>query len=197
MKTFHLDTDISISVKNMQSNSSDLHKHHYFELIYIMDGAGVHNINGNHFKFQKGDAFLLTPEDAHTFIITNPVKCCILDFTESFFRKKGTFQDTTDLFKKLEYVFHNHNLVKGNLLSNENNNLIETLISQLLIERESLSISSKEIIQNIVFLLILFVSRNIQALSVPLGTNNKVSTGYQIINYLQQNIYNNKALGLK
>lgn len=62
MIVFRIQNDIAISVKEMHSNSSNHHKHYYFELIYIMEGSDVHNINDNLYKFKKGEAFLLTSD---------------------------------------------------------------------------------------------------------------------------------------
>ena len=201
MKTFSLQNDITIGIKEMHSTTSELHKHHYFELIYVLHGSGVHNINGNHYEFTKGEAFLLTPEDAHTFIISSPVMCCIIDFTQNFFRGKKVVNETLDdngsLFKRLEYIFHNHNRIKGNLLQGEDTDFIEVLINQLLREKDNQSLIGDSIVKNIVFLLLQFITRNIQAntmFGIRIDSGRSV---YHIINYIQQYIYERQALKLE
>lgn len=200
MKTFRLQNDIAISIKEMHHNPSDLHKHFYFELIYILEGSGIHNINGNHYEFEKGEAFLLTPEDAHTFIISSPVKCCIIDFTQNFFREKDvvnpTVSDSGGLFKKLELIFHNHNRIKGNLLQGDDVGFIEILISQLLKEKETPSLTGENIIKNIVFLLLQYVTRNLQANTLSGIRINSGQSAYFIMNYIQEYIYDKEALKL-
>ncbi|MFH6935976.1 helix-turn-helix domain-containing protein [Flavobacterium sp. FlaQc-30] len=184
----------------MQSNTSDLHKHHYFELIYIMEGEGIHNINGNHYDFKKGEAFLLTPEDAHTFIISSPVKSCIIDFTQNFFSAKGKgdlIDSDGELFKRLEYIFHNHNKIKGNLLQGNDADFIEKLIEQLLNEKENPSLIGESIIKNIVFLLLQFVTRNIQVQNTLNRAYGSSGRAYDIINYIQQFIYDKESLRLE
>ncbi|OJW81805.1 MAG: hypothetical protein BGO69_14980 [Bacteroidetes bacterium 46-16] len=110
MKSAQLFKNVEVAIKEISSNKSGLHKHHFFELIYVLDGTGIHNINNNHFDFSKGDVFLLTPEDAHTFQIVTPTKFCIVDFTKSFFSKNThrheEKMDVSDFFKRLEYIFH-------------------------------------------------------------------------------------------
>ena len=43
------------------------HKVSFFELVYIVSGTGIQTINGNTFKYKRGNLFLLAPEDAHCF----------------------------------------------------------------------------------------------------------------------------------
>ena len=163
MKSLQLYTDVEITVKELKSNPSGLHKHHFFELIYVLDGSGIHNINGNNYEFTKGDVFLLTPDDVHTFQICIPTHVCIIDFTKSFFSKSDDKQeekmDVSDFFKRLEYIFHNHHNVKGNILSTADKNIFEVLINQLIAEKEGEQLFKEIITQNIVFLLLHLIAR--------------------------------------
>ncbi|HEX2533913.1 MAG TPA: AraC family transcriptional regulator [Chitinophagaceae bacterium] len=63
-----------------------VHKHTYFEIIFIRDGAGRHVINGNSFPYQSGDVFLLGPEDYHFFEIGQLTRFCYIRFSETFLR---------------------------------------------------------------------------------------------------------------
>lgn len=49
-----------------------LHKHDFFEFFYISAGTCTHLINGKHISLSAGDAMLLTPNDAHTFLESSP-----------------------------------------------------------------------------------------------------------------------------
>ena len=166
MKSLQLYADVEITVKELKSNASGLHKHHFFELIYVLDGSGIHNINENNYEFKKGDVFLLTPDDAHTFQIVVPTRFCIIDFTKSFFSKSADRQeekmDVSEFFKRLEYIFHNHHNVKGNIISATDKNLFEVLVNQLISEKENEQFLNEIITQNIVFLLLHLIARNIQ-----------------------------------
>lgn len=61
-----------------------VHKHTYFEIIFILKGNGIHNINGNTFRYTDGDVFLLGPEDFHYFEIIDLTEFCFIRFNESF-----------------------------------------------------------------------------------------------------------------
>lgn len=202
MKSIQLYTDVEVSVKELKSNTSGLHKHHFFELIYVLDGSGIHNINGNNYEFSKGDVFLLTPDDAHTFQISTLTKFCIIDFTKSFFSKSSSKQnekmDVSDFFKRLEYIFHNHHNAKGDIISTADKTVFETLINQLISEKKAELLFNEIITQNIVFLLLHFIARNIQQNiakhSKKQNSKNKV---HEINAYIQQNIYNKELIKIE
>ncbi|QCR22069.1 AraC family transcriptional regulator [Pontibacter sp. SGAir0037] len=61
-----------------------MHKHTYFEIIFIREGCGKHLINDNAFTYKKGDVFLLGPEDYHLFEIASKTSFTFIRFSESF-----------------------------------------------------------------------------------------------------------------
>ena len=199
MKSLQLFTDKEITIKELVSNNSGLHKHHFFELIYVLDGTGIHNINNNRFEFSKSDVFLLTPEDEHTFEISTPTRFCIVDFTKGFFvknRRVGeTKADVSDMYKQLEFIFHNHHCVKGNIVSNSDKNIFKALISQLIKEKDKKQFFDEIIIQDIIFLLLHLIARNIQEnISLFSKRENPKSRVHEITTYIQQHIYDSELL---
>jgi len=199
MKSLQLFTDKEVTIKELASNNSGLHKHNFFELIYVLEGAGIHNINNNQFDFLKGDVFLLTPEDVHTFEVSAPTKFCIVDFTKGFFvknRRVGeTKDDVSDLYKQLEFIFHNHHNVKGNIVSNSDRPIFKALINQLIKEKGKKQFFDEIIIQDIIFLLLHIIARNIQEnISLFLKRENPKSRVHEITAYIQQHIYDSELL---
>lgn len=199
MKSLQLFTDKEITIKELASNNSGLHKHHFFELIYVLEGTGIHNINNNRFEYSKGDVFLLTPEDAHTFEVDAPTKFCIVDFTKGFFvknRRVGeTKADVSDLYKQLEFIFHNHHNVRGNIVSGSDKSIFKALIMQLVREKGKKQFFDEIIIQDIIFLLLHFVARNIQEnISLFSKRENPKSRVHEITAYIQQHIYDSEVL---
>jgi len=199
MKSLQLFTDKEITVKELASNNSGLHKHHFFELIYVLDGTGIHNINNNRFEFSKGDVFLLTPEDAHTFEISTPTKFCIVDFTKGFFVKNRRVGETkaniSELYKQLEFIFHNHHNVQGSIVSDPDKPIFKALINQLIKEKGKKQFFDEIIIQDIIFLLLHFIARNIQQnISLFSKRENPKSRVHEITAYIQQHIYDSELL---
>ncbi|WP_131538585.1 AraC family transcriptional regulator [Pedobacter nototheniae] len=202
MKTLQLFQDVEVTIKEITSNKSGLHKHHFFEMIYVLEGSGIHNINDNHFAFFKGDIFLLTPDDAHTFRIDSYTKFCIIDFTENFFSRspfrKEEKMDVGDFFKRLEYIFHNHHGITGNLVADSDKNLFEVLITQLIEEQERKLSFSNIITQNIVFLLLHLIARNIQQNIISISKiHNPKDRIHEITVYIQQHIYDKELIKIE
>lgn len=192
-------TDKEITIKELISNHSDLHKHNFFEMIYVLDGSGIHNINNNRFEFTKGDVFLLTPEDAHTFEVDAFTKFCIVDFTKGFFLKNRRLDETkagiSDLYRQLEFIFHNHHNVKGGIVHNSDKVIFKALINQLIKEKNKKQFFDEIIIQDIIFLLLHLIARNIQEnISTFSKKENPKSRVHEITAYIQQHIYDNELL---
>ena len=202
MNSNHIYTDIKISTKTIHSNASRSHKHNYFELIYVMEGKGVHIINKKHYDFSKGNLFLLTPEDIHNFDVKETTTFCFIDFTESFFvenpKKKSGKAELSGFFKKLEYVFHNHHNTNGNIITGNDELIYEVLINKLIDEEQNNRQYKHIIVQNIVFLLLNLVARNIQEnIIVHSQLENPKNKVYEIITYIQQNIYEKDLIKIK
>lgn len=202
MKSIKSYKEVEVIIKELKTSQADLHQHHYFELIYILEGKGIHNINNNEYSFNENDVFLLTPEDSHTFKITEPCKFCIIDFTGSFFSKSTGRQDDkldlSDFFKRLEFIFHNHHNSRGNLIEESERSVFYSLIQQLIKEEKEKEVFGKLITQNLVFLLLHLVARNIQKNIVSYSkTQNPKNKIHEIMVYIQQNIYDKELIKLE
>ena len=95
MKRYVLHTPFNIYHFEANTWMHSVHKHTYFEIIFILKGNGIHNINGNSFRYAEGDVFLLGPEDYHDFEIENLTEFCFIRFNESFHKNQtedGTWQ---------------------------------------------------------------------------------------------------------
>jgi AraC-like DNA-binding protein len=71
-----------------------VHKHTYFEIIFILKGNGIHNINGNTFGYSEGDVFLLGPEDYHDFAIHEVTEFCFIRFNDSIHKPSAGDKDS-------------------------------------------------------------------------------------------------------
>lgn len=184
------------------SNVHHLHKHHFFELIYVIEGSGIHMINNNKYIFSKGNVFFLTPDDLHSFKIIDTCKLCIVDFTANLFSnksgKRGEKMDLSDFFKRLEYVFHNHHNAHGDLVNQIDKPIFEALINKLIEEDSINGIYKEVIIQNIVFLLLNLLARSIHnSASGHSVLPDKKGIIHDIIVYIQQHIYDKELIMIK
>src|ERR1700741_3960316 len=200
MKLFQ---DIEISLRRIQSSVFPAHRHHYFELLYIVDGKGFHTINNNQYPYQKGNLFLLTPDDTHSFQVVDETTCCFIDFTKGLFSKKHRLQagrvEISEFFVGMEYIFHNHQNLKGYIDVNTRvEHLTNALMMQLLTEKDNPDTYSSIITQNIVFLLLNIIARLIQEnIAVELRNEGTKNIIHEIATYIQQHIYQKDLLRIE
>ncbi|WP_298736087.1 AraC family transcriptional regulator [uncultured Chitinophaga sp.] len=71
-----------IECKELQRFPASMKRINFFELIYVMEGAGTQVVNNNRFTYRKGNLFLLTPQDAYSFDISVPTTFFFLRFNE-------------------------------------------------------------------------------------------------------------------
>jgi AraC family L-rhamnose operon regulatory protein RhaS len=88
LNSFH---SINVFRLELENWEFEIHKHNFYELIFIANGKGQHLVNDLCYNYKKGDVFLLTPNDAHEFKIEKKTTFIYLKFTEQvFFEKLNT-----------------------------------------------------------------------------------------------------------
>ncbi len=95
MKRYILHTPFNIYHFEASTWAHAVHKHTYFEIIFILRGRGLHNINGNTFGYGQGDVFLLGPEDYHDFAIQEVTEFCFIRFNELVHKQPEGGKDTS------------------------------------------------------------------------------------------------------
>lgn len=93
MRRYLLHTPFSIYRFEAKTWIHPVHKHSYFEIIFILKGNGIHNINGNTFEYSEGDVFLLGPEDYHNFEINEMTEFCFVRFNDSIHKNQTDEKD--------------------------------------------------------------------------------------------------------
>ena len=64
------------------------HGHTYYELVYIISGAGEHLLNHNRLPYENGELYVISPEDEHYFEIRESTRFVFIKFTDSYFSSK-------------------------------------------------------------------------------------------------------------
>jgi AraC-like DNA-binding protein len=158
-------------------------------LIYIIDGTGIQIINKNKFQYRKGNLFLITPQDVHSFTIATPTTFFFLRFNESFIKLKPN-KDSGETVQQLTYILQNASHRPGCILKNKTDKpLIASLVASIISEVENKQLYHQKIVAQIVDTIITIVARNI-ALKLP--KNIKENTGetvLEILHYIQENIF--------
>jgi len=200
MRSKQLYKEFEIMVVAVDAELEGLHRHHFYQMIYVLEGSGIHIINENRFDFKKGDVFLLTPDDIHRYETDVSPVFCIIDFTKFFFHNvtQGKRENDNDAFIQLEYIFHNQQSLKGSLVSDNDREVFGALIKQLISEKQGTYSFSNIITKNIIYLLLSFVARDINERNLNYTKEailqNKT---HDITFYIQQHIYDRRSLSLE
>jgi len=110
----------------------ELHKHNFYELIFIEKGKGKHLLNEISFTYQTGDVFLLTPDDAHEFVIDEQTIFTYVKFTEQVFIEKLSSNKKTQWEESLKNVLSMNEFNIGSIITNQQDNENLFLILKIL-----------------------------------------------------------------
>lgn len=173
-----------------------VHKHTYYEVIFIIEGRGKHNINDNTCPYDKGDVFLLGPEDFHFFKIDTLTKFCFIRFTDLFFGKSLS-KDQISWHRTLEFLLHSPYHKGGSMVENEQEKkILDHLLQVLLLEYKERKEGSYEIMMDSLMKSIFtIISRNIIKQSINDDKSiKKTEPIEEILMYISQNIHNPEHL---
>jgi AraC-like DNA-binding protein len=193
MKKENLYQPFEIDFKEMERFPKTTQNNNFFELIYIVDGTGVQYINQNRFNYRKGNLFLITPQDNHSFEVSTTTQFFFLRFNE-YYVKNNSSKDI-ELVQSIESILQNASHRPGCILKNKADKpLIASLVDSIIREKTNQQLYHQKVIEQIVKTIIIIVARNI-ALKLP--KNIKENTGEAVLDmlhYIQQNIFEPKML---
>lgn len=197
MKRYVLHTPFNIYKFEAQTWAHSVHKHTYFEIIFILEGNGIHNINGNLYQYTEGDVFLLGPEDFHEFEINDSTVFCFIRFNESFHQKqlgeKGyPWQQTIDA------LLHTSSQSRGSIVEDkQEKQKLHQLLSVLESEYETQTSPYFEVIRDsLMRSMMMILARNLFRQSTAKEHQQDTSVA-SILQYVKQHIYNPNHLSIE
>jgi AraC-like DNA-binding protein len=200
MNTENLYQPFEIVYKETDECLKPTHRHNFFEMVYIVDGTGTHCINKNKFHYNKGNLFLLTPQDYHQLFVITTTKFFVIRFNDIYLRTQSELQinnGQNEWIKKLEFIFYNLNHSPGCILKDMNDKvLVKALIEGIIKEYINKEPYHQEIVHQIVNTLIALVARNIY-INLPERKQYDAHNDdaiLKIIHYIQANIYKPELL---
>lgn len=188
MKRYILHTPFNIYHFKAKKWAHPIHNHTYFEIIFILKGNGVHQINGSVYSYSAGDVFLLGPEDAHFFEIHNQTEFCFIRFNESFYKSRTA--DKEDTYHKIvKTLLYTSSQSRGSIVRDaKERRKLHGLLNILEEEYENNQSPYFQIIRdNIMLTMMTILARNLFSQSASmLAQQNSVEP---ILMYVRQNIY--------
>lgn len=190
--TFFIYKDFEIYSVEELTWKKEVHRHNFFELLYIEYGTGNHILNSIHHNYKQHDIYLLTPKDYHSFKTLTPTKFHCLRFLPNFFSNKTEIEE-------IEKLFYYHNQLNGNLiLLEEDKAFCELVILKILDEVANQKGQNEIIIKSLMMSLIQIIRRNASINQDDLRIKSteilKIDT---ILSYIRLNIANPHLLKKK
>jgi AraC-like DNA-binding protein len=172
-----------------------VHNHTYFEIIFILQGSGEHNINGNTFRYGKGDIFLLGPEDFHSFNIEERTEFCFIRFNESYSKAIGVSEDTA-WNSAIETVLSTSSQSRGSLVRNPQDSAkLHKLLTVLQAEYDQHRTPYYELMRNgLMRSILLLLARNLRSSHSEIPLSNHNDSVEAILRYIKKHIYSPSKL---
>ncbi|MCC9135100.1 AraC family transcriptional regulator [Pontibacter silvestris] len=176
-----------------------VHKHSYFEIIFIRSGRGLHVINDNTILYTAGDVFLLGPEDYHYFDIQDHTTFCYIRFTEVYIKDEVKLR-AADWTQAIEYLLNSPYQCNGSIVTDtKEKEHLDRLLSVLLYEYSHRGEGSCEhIMCSIMKAMLGILSKNMVRQKLVERDKTKHSRLIEdIMLYISQHIYEPDALRLE
>src|SRR5882762_7310642 len=112
-----------IEYKELDECPMGAHKNTFFELVYIVKGAGTHFVDGNTFEYHEGTLFLLLPQHVHSFGVKELTSFLFIRFNDIYLKAqkvKNQHSNLGDWIQKLEYILESNYHLPGCILQNRN-----------------------------------------------------------------------------
>jgi len=143
------------SLRDFIENSFNLvfpHRHSFFQILYISDGAGTHIIDFRKFEIKVGDIFFLAPGQIHQWIFEPNTDGILINFGENYLSSL-----VLNRFLPNSFLFFSGN-VEYSYLENINNRILQ-ILSSISVEYSIDQEHKNQIIQALLIQLFLNIDR--------------------------------------
>lgn len=187
MRTFFIYDNFEIYTVSEKFWEKGKHRHQFFELLFIKQGAGIHILNENKIVSQAGDIYLMTKDDEHSFRFLEPTEFYCFRFLPDFFNEESDANKT--MIKRLLDAMKGYNLSNGNIeMSTADKGTILHLIHRIINEYEDSSLENRLVIKQSMLLILQLISRNILLGGYSTDLRSDPLTIDNIFDYLRQHI---------
>jgi len=202
MPVFSLFQDVDISTHVWKKGDSRPHRHHFFELLYINSGKGIHKINKQKYPYQEQHLFVLVPGDEHSLEVEQTTNFLIISFNKEYLstqgngtQKKTNFQA---IFSQVEFLLRNASYFDQTAFQKMGSSeFVDVLIRQLISENKGKKPYFEAIIQNTIVQLLCIIAREVQTkLISKMMPNIKNIEINELISYIHANINEPRKLML-
>ncbi|MRX41272.1 helix-turn-helix domain-containing protein [Flavobacterium sp. LC2016-23] len=165
-----------------------VHKHNFYEFIFIEKGSGHHFLNEGSFPYKEGDVFLLRPEDSHYFKLEEQTHFVFIKFTEQLFIEKLEGGKTAKWMEVIKTFLQNAASVNGSLVEDvQDKKHLNYLVQILVVEFTKTCTYSRELVIELfgAIMMMLARSHSTTAYGEKCPGNTELDRLNQILGYLR------------
>lgn len=172
------------------------HSHTYYEIIYIIKGSGIHQLNKNLLPYQAGDLFVLSTDDEHYFDIKKTTRFFFIKFTDTYFNSNKKLACDEFLLNTPENFMRDKSL-KENVLKLDSicASILKNTIDNIRSYNSKANISTSPIVFHQILSIFGLIKESLQQQNIKI-TGSGIDND-QIISYIHQNIYKPKLVQIK
>lgn len=172
------------------------HSHTYYEIIYIIKGSGIHELNDNLLPYKSGDLFVISTDDEHYFDIKKTTRFFFIKFTDTYFNSNKKLSCDEFLLNTPENFMRDQSL-KENVLKLDKNcaSILKNTIDNIRTYNSKANISTSPIAFYQILSIFGLIKESLQQQNIKI-TGSGIDND-QIISYIHQNIYKPKLIQIK
>jgi AraC family transcriptional regulator, L-rhamnose operon regulatory protein RhaS len=199
MKRFNSFHSINVFTLELDKWEYEVHKHNFYELIFVQQGTGLHLLNNLSFRYQKNDLFLLTPDDAHEFEIEEKTKFIYLKFTEQVFWETLKTNKKSYWEEALKNVLSRFENTESSIVCCEKDKEnILSLLKIMLYEFTNKALFNNEVVLELFGSVMAIITRNLnQAKLSTKGSGNATEKINRILTYIRINAVDNDKMDIQ
>ena len=176
-----------------------LHNHNFYELIFVENGVGIHTVNDVSLNYKKGDIFLLTPQDEHSFEIEEKSVFTFVKFTEQLFVEKTENNSKGKWQRKINAVLCNPNSHPSSVVKEGHENVkMFTLLTLLQNEYKNIDFFSRQVVLDLFGAMITIVARSLNKDNSMISNKevNEMDKISLMLGYIRQHIFEKEKLSI-
>jgi len=172
------------------------HSHTYYEIIYIIKGSGIHELNNNLLPYRSGDLFVISTDDEHYFDIKKRTRFFFIKFTDTYFNSNKKLSCDEFLLNTPENIMRDKSL-KENVLKLDETcaSILKNTIDNIRSYNCKAHISTSPIAFYQILSIFGLIKESLQQQNIKI-TGSGIDND-QIISYIHQNIYKPKLVQIK
>jgi AraC family transcriptional activator of pobA len=184
----------SVSFEELDYWEARNRRNNFFELVYIISGAGNQIVENTHFPYREDSIFLLPASNCHSYEIQTKTRFLFFRFTPSFFNSDANcIVDYRKWLSSLNFLIGNYKREAGELITDQQDKAtIITLLQLIMKEYNSQDRHSRRIMQSLMVAVLEIISRSmIKKIPVPLtGDKNFM----ELLLFIQYNLLDKELM---